>query len=67
MRKAVGIPSDRPGNFLDILLYENFLQVRIVVLSCRIGNKRVYEGSPKYEKMIIVYHSEEDNKGNLIP
>ena len=65
LRKAVGIPSDRPGNSLDIPLYENFLQVRIVVLSCRIGNKRVYEGSPKYEEMIFIYHSEEDNKGHF--
>ena len=46
LRKAVGIPSDRPGNLQDISLYENYLKVKIVVLSSRIGNRRVYEGSP---------------------
>ena len=65
LRNAVGIPSDRPGNFLNIPLYEDFLKVRIVVLSCGIGNKRVYEGSSRYEEVIFIYHSNEDNQGHF--
>ena len=54
LRKAVGIPSDRPGNLQDISLYENYLKVKIVVLPSRIGNRRVYEGFPLYEKIIFI-------------
>ena len=53
LRKAVGIPSDGPGNIQDISLYENYLKVKIVVLSSRIGNRRVYEASPLYEKQFL--------------
>ena len=65
LRKAVGIPSDRPGNIQDISLYENYLKVKIVVLSSRIGNRRVYEGSPLYERTSFIYHFDTGNGGHF--
>ena len=41
LRNAVGVPPDRAGNIEDIPLYETFLQTSTVVLSSRIGNKKI--------------------------
>ena len=49
LRQGVGIPDNRFGTIEDIYLYEDFLQVGVVVISARAGNRKVYPGSPKYE------------------
>ena len=56
LAKDVGIPTNRPGTIEDIYLYEIFLQVAIVVISARSGNRKVYPGSDKYENKIFLYH-----------
>ena len=43
MRKEVGIP-DRPGTIEDVYLYEEYLQVSIVVIGARADNQNVYPG-----------------------
>ena len=65
LRQDVGIFGDAPGKLDDVPLYEKYLKVRIVVLSSRIGNKRVYAGSPQYDKQIFIYHTEKDGKGHF--
>ena len=57
LRKALGIPNNRFGTMEDIYLYEDFLQIGIVVISARAGNRKVYPGSSKYENKIFLYHS----------
>ena len=49
----------------DIYLYEDFLQVSIVVISARAGNRKVYPGSSKYENKIFLYHSGIPGKGHF--
>ena len=46
-------------------MYEDFLQVGIVVISARAGNRKVYPGSPKYENKIFLYHSGLPGKGHF--
>ena len=65
LRQGVGIPDDRFGTIEDIYLYEDFLQVEIVVISARAGNRKVYPGSPKYENKIFLYHSGLPGKGHF--
>ena len=65
LRQNVGIPEDRAGRIEDIHLYENFLKVGIVVMSARIGNKRIYAGSPKYEDKIFIYHKDSGSGGHF--
>ena len=65
LRNAVGVPPDRAGNIEDIPLYETFLQTSIVVLSSRIGNKKVYAGSPLYNRKIFIYHSDNGEGGHF--
>ena len=59
LRQGVGIPDNRFGTIEDIYLYEDFLQVGIVIISARAGNRKVYPGSPsmktKYFCTIQVY------------
>ena len=57
LRKALGIPNNRFGTMEDIYLYEDYLQIGIVVISARAGNRKVYPGSSKYENKIFLYHS----------
>ena len=64
-RSAVTIPPNRAGSIEDIPLYETFLQVSIVVLSSRIGNRKVYAGSPMYDKKIFIYHSDQGNEAHF--
>ena len=61
LRHAAGIPSDRAGHIGDIIKYENYLKVSIVVISAKIGNKRVYNGCPKYDRKIFLYHTDTEN------
>ena len=65
LRQGVGIPDNRFGTIEDIYLYEDFLQVGIVVISARAGNRKVYPGSPKYENKIFLYHSGLPGKGHF--
>ena len=65
-RSAVSIPPNRAGSIEDIPLYDTFLQVSIAVLSSRIGNRKVYAGSPMYDKKIFIYHSDQGIGGILI-
>ena len=65
LREAVGIPNTRLGRLEDVPLYENFLKVGIVVLSSRIGNKRVYGSSPLFEKKIFIYHTDSEEGGHF--
>ena len=65
LRQALGIPANRFGTMDDIYLYENFLQVSIVVISARAGNRKVYPGSSKYENKIFLYHSGIPGKGHF--
>ena len=65
LRQAVGVPVNRLGRLEDVPLYENLLKVGIVVLSSRIGNKRVYEGSPHFEKKIFLYHTDTEEGGHF--
>ena len=59
LREAVGIPADREGLITDIIKYEDYLKVDIVVISARMGNQKVYNGSSKYgTRKIFLYHSE---------
>ena len=58
MRKEVGIP-DRPGTIEDVYLYEEYLQVSIVVIGARADNQKVYPGTPKFADTIYLYHSGE--------
>lgn len=58
LRKAVKIPNSRPGCLTDIILYERYLRVSIVVISSRIGNQKVYNGCPDYNRKIYLYHSD---------
>ena len=58
LRKAVGISADRSGNMQGLFLYERYLQVSIVVISSKIGNKKVYNESPKFKRKIFLYHSD---------
>ena len=63
--KALGIPNHRFGTMEDIYLYEDFLQIGIVVISARAGNRKVYPGSSKYENKIFLYHSGLPGKGHF--
>ena len=54
----VGIP-DRPSTIEDVYLYEEYLQVSIVIIGARASNRKVYTGSPKFEDKIFLYHSGE--------
>ena len=65
LRQVVGIPDNRFGTIEDIYLYEDFLQVGIVVISARAGNRKVYPGSSKYENKIFLYHSGLPGKGHF--
>ena len=65
IRQIVGIPKDRMGMIEDVPLYENFLKVAIVVISSRIGNKRVYNGSKKFDRKIFIYHSGQGDQGHF--
>ena len=65
LRQALGIPANRFGTMDDIYLYEDFLQVSIVVISARAGNRKVYPGSSKYENKIFLYHSGIPGKGHF--
>ena len=65
LRTAVGIPIDRAGKIEDVPLYEDFLRVSIVVLSARIGNKRVYAGSERYDRRIFIYHYDTAEGGHF--
>ena len=65
LRQGVGIPDNRFGTIEDIYLYEDFLQVGIVVISARAGNRKVYPGFPKYENKIFLYHSGLPGKGHF--
>ena len=65
LRQDLGIPDNRFGTMDDIYLYEDFLQVSIVVISARAGNRKVYPGSPKYENKIFLYHSGIPGKGHF--
>ena len=58
MRKEVGIP-DRPGTIEDVYLYEEYLQVSIVVIGARADNQKVYPGTTKFADKIYLYHSGE--------
>lgn len=62
LRKNVGIPEDRAGLLTDIPLYEDYLQVSISVISSQIGNRKVYNGSEKYNRKIFLYHSNDHSK-----
>ena len=53
LRQALGIPVNRFGTMDDIYLYEDLLQVSIVVISARAGNRKVYPGSSKYGEQDI--------------
>ena len=65
LREALGIPADRNGTMDDIYLYEDFLQISIVVISARAGNRKVYPGSSKYDHKIFLYHSGPPGKGHF--
>ena len=65
LREALGIPADRNGTMDDIYLYEDFLQISIVVISARAGNRNVYPGSSKYDHKIFLYHSGPPGKGHF--
>ena len=65
LMRSVDLPLDKPGLVQDIPKYERFLETSIVVISARIGNKKVYNGSPQYDKNIFLYHTEEDGKGHF--
>ena len=65
LRQALGIPANRFGTMDDIYLYEDFLQVSIVVISARAGKRKVYPGSSKHENKIFLYHSGIPRKGNF--
>ena len=65
LRQGVVIPDNRFGTIEDIYLYEDFLQVGIVVISARAGNRKVYLGSPKYENKIFLYHLGLPGKGHF--
>ena len=65
LRQALGIPDNRFGTMEDVYLYEDFLQVGIVVISARAGNRKVYPGSSKYENKIFLYHSGLPGKGHF--
>ena len=54
LREDVGIPPHKMGMIEDVPLYEDYLKVAIVVISSRIGNKRVYNGSKKYDKDLYI-------------
>ena len=56
LKNQVGIP-DRPGTIEDVYLYEEYLQVSIVIIGARASNRKVYPGSPKFEDKIFLYHS----------
>ena len=65
LRKAVGIPADRAGTMQDLFLYERYLQVSIVVISSKVGNKKVYNGSSKFKRKIFLYHSDRGEGGHF--
>ena len=57
LRKAVGLSANEAENLGDIPLYEEHLQVGTCVISVSLGNKRVYNGSNKFEHRIFLLHS----------
>ena len=57
LRQTVGIDPNNAGSLADIPLYKEKLQVGICVISVSLGNKRVYNGSNKYEHRIFLLHS----------
>ena len=65
LKCTTGIPANRFGTMEDIYLYEDFLQIGIVVISARAGNRKVYPGSSKYENKIFLYHSGLPGKGHF--
>ena len=65
LRHSVGIAQDKIGMIEDVPLYEDYLKVSIVVISSRIGNKRVYNGSKKYDRKIFIYHSGQGDQGHF--
>ena len=65
LRKALGIPNNRFGTMEDIYFYEDFLQIGIVVISARAGNRKVYPSSSKYENKIFLYYSGLPGKGHF--
>ena len=48
LMRSVELPLDKPGLVQDIPKYERFLKTSIVVISARIGNKKVYNMIEKY-------------------
>ena len=65
LMRSVGLTTDKVGSLEHIPLYEAHLKVGIVVMSSRIGNKRVYGGSPQYDRKIFIYHSEINGVGHF--
>ncbi len=65
LRESVGIAENKMGMIEDVPLYEDFLKVSIVVISCGIGNKRVYNGSRRYDRKIFIYHTGQGEQGHF--
>ena len=65
LRKDVGICCDGYDSLQDICKYEDFLKVGICVISMTAGNKRVYNGSDKYENRLFLLHSGALDKGHF--
>ena len=57
IKREAGIEVNSVGLLCHVPKYEELLKLSITVLSSRIGNKRVYSGSPKYDRKIFLYHS----------
>lgn len=56
LMKLAKIPRDRAGMLDDVPKYEKILNLSICVISARIGNKKVYNGSSLYEDRIFLFH-----------
>ena len=65
LMRSVELPLDKPVLVHNIPKYERFLKTSIIVISARIGNKKVYNGSPQYDRKIFLYHTKQDGKGHL--
>ena len=56
--EKAGVPRDREGWLKDVPLYEKSVEMNIVVVSTRAGNKNVYNGCGRFDKTLYLYHSE---------
>lgn len=59
--QLVKVPFDRPASLNDIAKFENVLDVRVMVVSARLGNKFITSSSTDKRPCVYVYLVDDDH------